>query len=309
VSRYSLARSRLRALLEPDVVAVVPEPQPAAPPVRFPVGHYYSTMYDARELVVEPVRSRIWPAAPHDQPGIDWNAAGQLTLMTDVLARQERIALRADGDPEDGEYYASNPQFPPLDAWMLEGILRHLRPQRMIEVGCGFSSLIAAAVNREHLDGTMAFTCIEPYPRGFLERGVDGITELVVAKVEDVPLARFDALDSGDVLFIDSSHTVRTGGDVVWLFGRVLPRLRSGVHVHIHDVFLPGDYPEPWVREGWGWNENYLVEAFLQFNSAFEVVLGAQWALHHARAAIDAAFPGFARYAAGGGGSLWLRRR
>lgn len=278
-------------------------------PVRFPPGHYYSAMYDARELVLEPTRSRIWPAQPYDQPGIDWNPAGQRTFLLDVLARQERLALRPDGDPDDDEYYASNSQFPPLDAWILEGVLRHLRPRCTIEVGCGFSSLVTAAVNRDHLGGTMTFTCIEPYPRGFLQRGVAGITELVVQKVEDVPLARFDALGAGDVLFIDTSHTVRTGGDVVWLFGRVLPRLRAGVHVHIHDVFLPGDYPEPWVREGWGWNENYLVEAFLQFNAAFDVVLGAQWALQHARAEVDRAFPGFAQYAAGGGGSLWIRRR
>jgi hypothetical protein len=120
------------------------------------------------------------------------------------------------------------------------------------------SSLITARVNREYLNGSMQFTCIEPYPRGFLVTGVAGITDLMVQKVEDVPLSRFDSLGANDVLFIDSSHTVRTGGDVVWLFGQVLPRLRSGVHVHIHDVFLPGDYPEPWVREGWGWNENYL---------------------------------------------------
>jgi hypothetical protein len=94
-------------------------------------------------------------------------------------------------------------------------------------------------------------------------------SDLIVQKVEEVPLSRCDSPGANDVLFIDTSHTVRTGGDVVWLFGQVLPRLRSGVHVHIHDVFLPGDYPEQWVREGWGWNENYLVEAFLQFTPAF----------------------------------------
>lgn len=110
------------------------------------------------------------------------------------------------------------------------------------------------------------------------------------------------------MVFIDSSHAVRTGGDVVWLFGRVLPRLRPGVHVHVHDVFLPGDYPEAWVRDGWGWNENYLVEAFLQFNRGYEVVLGAQWALRNASDEIDLAFPQLAQCAERGGASLWLRR-
>jgi SAM-dependent methyltransferase/predicted O-methyltransferase YrrM len=278
------------------------------PPVRFPAGHYYSAMYDGRELVREPTRSRIWPVIPHDQPAIAWNAEGQQAFLRDVLGGQERLVLRPHGHAEDGEYFAGNGQFPPLDAWILEGVLRHLKPAAMIEIGSGFSSLIAAQVNRDHLDGRMRLTCIEPYPRGFLLDGVDGITELVTEKVEHVDLARFDALRAGDVVFIDSSHVVRTGGDVVWLFGRVLPRLRSGVHVHIHDVFLPGDYPEQWVREGWGWNEQYLVEAFLQFNSGYEIVLGAQWALHNATEVIDVAFPHLASYAHESGGSLWIRR-
>jgi Methyltransferase domain len=284
--------------------------QPAAmePPVRFPVGHYYSPMYDARAVTAEPTRSRIWPTQHHEQPGIDWNGAGQREFLVDVLARQKRLEFRRDGHPDESDYYTSNGQFPALDAWILEGVLRYLQPRVTIEVGSGFSSLITARVNREYLHGSMQFTCIEPYPRGFLLTGVVGITDLIVQKVEDVPLSRFDSLGANDVLFIDSSHTVRTGGDVVWLFGQVLPRLRSGVHVHIHDVFLPGDYPEPWVREGWGWNENYLVEAFLQFNSAFQVVLGAQWALNHAREEIDTAFPDFGDHASNGGGSLWLRR-
>lgn len=278
------------------------------PPVRFPAGHYYSAMYDARVLVHEPNRSRIWPPEPYDHPGIDWNPDGQRRFLRDVLAAQQRLALRPHGEPEDGEYYAGNDQYPPLDAWILEGILRHLRPGAMIEVGSGFSSLITAQVNREHLGGEMHLTCIDPHPRDFLQRGVDGIAEVLAEKVEAVELARFEALQSGDVLFIDSSHAVRTGGDVVWLFGRVLPRLRPGVHVHIHDVFLPGDYPEDWVRDGWGWNENYLVEAFLQFNSGYEVRLGAQWALRNASEEIELACPQFAQCTEKGGGSLWLRR-
>lgn len=283
-------------------------PKVDLPPVRFPPGHYYSSMYDARELVREPARSRIWPPEPYDHPGIDWNPDGQRSFLRDVLAEQQRLALRADGDPEDSEYYANNGQYPPLDAWILEGVLRHLRPANMIEVGSGFSSLITAQVNRDHLDGEMRFTCIDPYPRGFLQLGVDGITELVTEKVEEVDLARFEALQPGDVLFIDTSHVVRTGGDVVWLYGRVLPRLSQGVYVHIHDVFLPGDYPEQWVREGWGWNENYLVEAFLQFNSGYAVVLGAQWALRNAIEEIALACPDFAQTTEKGGGALWLRR-
>ncbi len=79
------------------------------------------------------------------------------------------------------------------------------------------------------------------------------------------------------MLFIDSSHTVKTGGDVVFLFQEVLPRLAPGVVVHVHDIFLPADYPQEWVFGGRAWNEQYLVRGFLAFNSAFWILLGVGW--------------------------------
>jgi hypothetical protein len=155
----------------------------------------------------------------------------------------------------------------------------------------------------------MAFTCIEPYPREFLVAGVAGIADLRVEKVQDTPLEVFDALGEGDVLFIDTSHTVKTGGDVPWLFNEVLPRLRPGVVVHIHDVFLPGDYPQPWVHENWGWNEIYLVQSFLAFNSAYEILFGSQYMIQRHRDVLVEAFPGYPGQEHRGGGSLWIRRR
>ena len=100
---------------------------------------------------------------------------------------------------------------------------------------------------------------------------------------------------TGDVLFVDTAHTVKTGGDVVWIFQEIIPRLAPGVFVHIHDMFMPGEYPEPWVMEGWGWNETYLVRSFLSFNSEFEIVWGQQYMLHHQRAEVLGAFPGVGR--------------
>lgn len=285
-----------------------PPPQDDVAPVRFGVGHYYSPMYDARELIVEPARSRIWPAEPHEQPGIDWNGEAQRAFLREVCAPQERLAFDVEGEPDGDRYYTLNDQYPPLDAWALEAILRHARPRTIIEVGSGFSSLLTARVNREQLGGEARFVCVEPYPREFLLRGVEGISELLVERVEHVDLRVFESLRGGDVLFVDTSHVVRTGNDVVWIYGQILPRLAPGVLVHIHDVFLPGDYPEQWVREGWGWNENYLVEAFLQFNSGYRILLAAQWALLNARREIDLAFPRFAHSKEKGGGALWLRR-
>jgi hypothetical protein len=102
-------------------------------------------------------------------------------------------------------------------------MLRARRPRRLIEVGSDFSSLLTADVNRRFLDGALDFTCIEPYPREFLKRGVPGIARLVESRVERVGLGTFAALEPGDVLFIDSSHVAKTGSDVNFLYFEVLP--------------------------------------------------------------------------------------
>jgi predicted O-methyltransferase YrrM len=284
--------------------AVQSEPEVAC---RFPLGHYYSPLPDHRELAREPRRSQVWPPGPRPTPGIDWRPAAQRRLA-ETFAEQERLQLAHAETADPTEYWAQNDQYPALDAWVLEGLLRHLRPARMIEIGSGFSSLVTARVNRELLSGSMRFTCIEPYPREFLVAGVPGISDLRVEEVQDTPLSLFERLDGGDVLFVDTAHTVKTGGDVAWIYGEVIPRLRPGVVVHIHDAFIPGEYPQEWVLEGWGWNEIYLIKAFLAFNSAFEVLFGVQWMLQNEPALVDRAFPGLAAYRHRQGAALWIRR-
>ncbi len=192
---------------------------------------------------------------------------------------------------------------------MLQAMLRHFRPQRVIEVGCGWSSLVTARVNREYFDGSINFTCIEPYPPDFLGDGVDGVSQLIVSPVEQVPVDTFLALRAGDVLFIDTSHTVKTGGDVVFLLQEVLPRLADGVVVHIHDIFLPWDYPKEWVMTGRAWNEQYAVRAFLAFNAAFEILLGVGWMSYFQSDIFAAVLPGYPELYPDGGGSLWIRRK
>jgi predicted O-methyltransferase YrrM len=258
----------------------------------FPPGHFYSPVPDLRKLASEPTRSRVWPPTPHPTPGIDWRDRSQLELCTKVFSRQTPLRFPAEPTGDPHEYFAANQLYPPLDAWILQAMLRHFRPTRMIEVGSGFSSLLTAKVNREFLGGQMRFTCIDPYPRDLLVEGVPGISDLRIEHVQDTPLELFEELGKEDVLFMDTSHTVKTGGEVPWIFSQIMPRLNPGVVVHIHDVFLPGDYPKRWVlKEGRNWNEVYLVEAFLTFNSDFEVLFGAQWMIKNQREALLEVFP------------------
>jgi hypothetical protein len=110
------------------------------------------------------------------------------------------------------------------------------------------------------------------------------------------------------VLFIDTAHTVKTGGDVTWIYGQIVPRLNPGVVVHMHDAFLPGDYPVEWVLDGWGWNEAYLIQSFLAFNWAFEVVLGVRWMILNQPGVFEETFPTLTPMQARNGASLWIRR-
>lgn len=230
----------------------------------------------------------------------------QLALVEDVLAKQEPCTLREGptGDPCD--FHLDNEMFGRVDAWILQGMLRHFQPRRMVEVGCGWSSLLTAQINREHLGGGLQLTCIEPYPPDFLP--VEGIQPLIVSPVQEVELEPFLVLGAGDVCFTDSAHVAKTGSDVVHIFQEILPRLAPGVVVHLHDIFLPRDYPEDWVMAGRGWNEQYILRAFLMHNAQWEVLASAAWLSLDRPAVLRAAVPNL-DLPREGGASLWLRRR
>lgn len=280
------------------------EPEPTL--LCWPLDHFYSPVANSRALALEPARSRVWPDVARDTPGLHWHEPQQLALLNSFAAAEPLQIPDADtGDPH--VYHAGNPMFSRLDAWVLQSMLRHFRPRRMIEVGCGFSTLMTTRIGREHLGGALELTCIEPYPPDFLA-GVDGISELIQSPVEEVPIERFVSLGDRDVLFIDSSHTVKTGGDVVFLFQEVIPRLRPGVIIHVHDTFLPHDYPLGWVMDGRAWNEQYLVRGFLSFNSEFSILLAVAWLAHHHPEALRASLPSYPNKYGDGGGSLWFRR-
>ena len=278
------------------------------PLICWPLDHYYSPIPDNRELAREPARSRVWPPLPRATPGLDWREEAQLALLRDELGKQSEFEFPDGPTGDSRDYHASNDMFSRLDAWMLQAMLRHFRPRRVIEVGCGWSSLVTARVNREHLGGSVNFTCIEPHPPEFLGDGIDGISRLIVSRVEELPVDPFLELTGSDILFIDTSHTVKTGGDVVFLFGEVLPRLAPGAVVHIHDMFLPSDYPEHWVVEGRAWNEQYLVRAFLSFNCEFRILLSVSWMRLNRPDALVAAIPDYPAKFRDAGGSLWIQR-
>lgn len=279
------------------------------PPVTlpFPPGHFYSPIVDPASLDGD----ALWPPHP-EVVGIDFNDASHLDLLTRAFPRFLPLYDYPDRLPDTAtldRFYSENTQFSWLDPRVLFVLLLDRRPRRFIEVGSGYSSLLTGDVNARFFGERMHVTCIEPYPRPFLARGLPGITRLLVQKVQATDLAVFTALESGDVLFLDSSHVAKTGSDVNFLFFEVLPRLAPGVYVHVHDIFLPHEYPRDWVlHENRSWNEQYLLRALLLGGGAFEVVFGSNHAFHRFRDSVIAAL---ARADGAGfsGGSFWLRRR
>ena len=289
--------ARLRMLLQGHFLTLIP--------LLYRIGHFYSPIVSPGEVKAR--ESYLW-AKTNSMGGIDLRELQQLELLDMLAPFAQTINYPVEKPKAEVGYFYANDQFPVLDAEFLHVFLCHLKPKTMIEVGSGFSSLVSAHVNQLLLGGSLNFTCIEPYPRQFLIDGVAGITRLIQRKVEDIELEYFDNLESGDILFIDSSHVSKTGSDVNYLFFEVFPRLQQGVYVHIHDIFLPDEYPREWVIEqGRNWNEQYVLRAFLQFNTEWEVVWAANFMGTRHRAIVNKVFPRFPHL--GSGGSFWIRRR
>jgi hypothetical protein len=182
----------------------------------------------------------------------------------------------------------------------------------VVEVGSGNSSLVIAAALQRNAT-PCDYTIVDPYPGPVVQAGLPGVTRLLAQRVELLEPAFFDDLGAGDLLFVDSGHTVRVGGDVNYLVLDVLPRLAPGVLVHFHDIPMPDEYPRAYAanpRFRVLWTESYLLQAFLAFNSAYEVLLAMAHLQGDHAVTFREAFPHYdpARHRAMSG-SLWLRRK
>lgn len=238
--------------------------------------HYYDPLFDPRDL------SRPLDA-PRSLVAIDWNEQEQLAHLSRMRYQVETRAFVAAPALGELRFRYENSSFLSGDADYLYGFVRTFRPRKVVEVGCGNSTLlIHAAVNVNRSEDpayNCEHICIEPYEQPWLERLNISILR---QRVEHTNLEIFGKLGPGDLLFIDSSHVIRPCGDVLFQVLEVLPRLRSGVYVHFHDIFSPRNYPTEWT-ESWGylWNEQYLIEAFLSFNRDFRIVAALNYLQHH----------------------------
>lgn len=240
-------------------------------------------------------------------PGIDMNIGVQLHFLNAILPKyqHEYCAFPKVSRGNRFEFSYDNNQFVGLDPVVLHTMVRHHKPRLIIEIGSGYSTLVSA--NALRLNGCGEMICIEPYPRDFIREGVPGVRELVNRDIQDVDVRFFDQLGENDILFIDSTHVAKIGSDVQYIFLEILPRLRSGVLIHIHDIFFPNDYPEMWIKEkNFFWNEQYVLQAFLIGNTMFNVQFCAPYIGKQFTEQMMNIFPD---YSLGmGGGSFWMKR-
>ncbi len=266
--------------------------------------HYYEPLPDFAAITPAATRQR------RQSPAIDFRLTEQVALLR-RLGKQFRCELEELArEPEPNGFNFDNDYFAGLDAALYYALIRDLRPQQVIEIGSGYSTRIAdKALRRNRLEGCPGkLTCVEPFPQPRLTEARLDI-ELIEQPVESLNLEVFARLKSGDILFIDSSHAVRFGGDVCREFLEVLPALPTGVWVHVHDIFFPCDYPAEWlIEKRIAFSEQYLLEAFLAFNSAFAVVATNHWLCLDHTEAVECLWPGIQRNSYNGQASFWMRK-
>ena len=270
-----------------------------------PAGHFYSPLPALEE--VERDAGRLFGPPPETLPGIDLNEAAQLGLLQEIKRYYDDLPFPSERSVER-RYFCENRTYSYSDAIFLYGMIRHAAPRRIVEVGSGHSSCVMMDTAELFLSGHVDFTFIEPYPDRLLSllRPEDlRRVKILAQRVQDITLEPFLALERNDILFIDSSHVMKIGSDVQHLLTEVLPRLRPGVYVHIHDVMYPFEYPEEWITEGRAWNEAYALRAFLTFNDVFEIVLFSTYLERFHRDIFERDMPLCLKNE---GGSIWLRR-
>jgi hypothetical protein len=272
-----------------------------------PPGDFYSPIPDLSDM--EARADVIFDGTLRELPGIESRVPEQVALAEVFRSYYADQPWTPEGGQPDRRYRFENDQFSYSDALFLHFMMRHVKPHRIVEVGSGHSSAAMLDTSELFLDDAVEFTFIDPYPERLMSvlRPTDHERiRILEVPVQDVPLEEFDQLEANDILFIDSTHVSKTGSDVNWIYFEVLPRLANGVYVHVHDIHFPFEYPREWVMEGRAWNEAYLLRAFLQFNSTFEIVVmntaleRFQQAWFHEHMPLCLKNPG---------GSLWLRRK
>jgi len=239
--------------------------------------HYYEPFFNDKYLFQPLDEDRVLP-------GLDLNTDNQIRFLSELVYAAELNLLKLTlPSKNDFDFCISNGSFESGDAEFLYQIIRRNKPNKIIEIGSGNSTKIARlAIEKNKIEtgkGTIHI-CVEPYEQPWLKNVSDII--LIRERIEKLDFDWSSELCEGDLLFIDSSHMIRPQGDVLKEYLQIIPKLKKGVYVHVHDIFTPKDYLNHWVNDDVRfWNEQYLLEALLSDTVRYEIVAALNYLKHH----------------------------
>lgn len=242
-----------------------------------------------------------------DQPAYGAFRRGLLLDSTQLFATIDRQKIEIEKFSaailNGVDYSFDNSYFSSPDTEVLYAMIHVYRPRYMVEIGCGNSTRVARQAILDHRLDTKV-VAIDPHPRVDVASYADVVHRSCVEERDAKEIAGW--LGPNDILFIDSSHLISIGGDVPFIYFEILPKLRPGVLVHAHDIFLPYEYPKDWVVDrNWAFNEQFLLNAILTWSDAFSIVWPGYF--------LQKTDPGFAKHFPYCGGrraqSFWLLKR
>ena len=272
-------------------------------------NHFYEPIPDTRTL-----NDELW-SKHSEMVGIEIREQEQIRLLSEFSAKfkGEYEAFPRHKTPIPHQYYVNNGDLESVDGEILYCMIRYFKPRKIFEIGSGSSTYLSAQATLRNKEENKDYECelmaVDPYPNSVLKDGFPGLSKLIPEKVQNVPVSKFGELKENDVLFIDSSHILKIGSDVQHEYLEILPRLNKGVLIHAHDIFLPSEYPREWVYKQYRfYTEQYLLQAFLAFNSAFEILwMGSYMHLKHPEK-LEKAFSSYDKNKVWPG-SFWLRKK
>lgn len=242
-------------------------------------------------------------------PGIQIDTEQQIRDLKQLRKEYEKLNITwQDQKTEKNNFYYENQSFSYLDSQILASFLAKTKPKKIIAFvdHIQYALFVDILEKIENYDYECLF--IEPDPNRLKKTKIplNSRHRIMCRRMIDISLTEFETLEKGDFLFTDTTHVAKAASDVCQLFMRVLPILKEGVFIHLHDVFWPFEYPAGWLREGRSWNEAYLIRCFLQFNNHFRIIFFADFLYLFEKQQVEKIFPDSAKNS---GGSLYLLKQ